>query len=46
MHLNLPGPLAAFYVAAAGILGLIFGSFATAVAYRLPREESIASGRS
>jgi leader peptidase (prepilin peptidase)/N-methyltransferase len=30
----------------AGILGLIFGSFATAVAYRVPRRESIASGRS
>ncbi|MDP9067070.1 MAG: prepilin peptidase [Actinomycetota bacterium] len=44
--MTLPGPLAAFYVAAAGVLGLIFGSFATAVAYRLPRQESIASGRS
>ena len=30
----------------AGILGLIFGSFATAVAYRVPRRESIVTGRS
>ena len=30
----------------AAILGLIFGSFATVVAYRLPRRESIVSGRS
>lgn len=35
-----------FFVIAAGVLGLIFGSFATAVAYRLPRDESISSGRS
>lgn len=44
--MDLPAPLAVFYVAAAGVLGLIFGSFATAVAYRLPRDESIAHGRS
>jgi leader peptidase (prepilin peptidase)/N-methyltransferase len=30
----------------AGILGLIFGSFATAVAYRVPRNESVVTGRS
>jgi leader peptidase (prepilin peptidase)/N-methyltransferase len=30
----------------AGILGLIFGSFATVVAYRVPRRESIVTGRS
>lgn len=30
----------------AGILGLIFGSFATAVAYRVPRRESVVTGRS
>lgn len=38
--------LEGFYVAAAAVLGLIFGSFATAVAYRLPRNESISRGRS
>jgi leader peptidase (prepilin peptidase) / N-methyltransferase len=30
----------------AGVLGLIFGSFATVVAYRVPRRDSIVSGRS
>lgn len=40
------GPFLTFFVAAAGVLGLIFGSFATAVAYRLPRDESISTGRS
>lgn len=40
------GALGAFYLIASGILGLIFGSFATALAYRLPRDESIATGRS
>ena len=40
------GPFWIFYLTAAGILGLIFGSFATAVAYRLPRDESISTGRS
>lgn len=30
----------------AGILGLIFGSFATVVAYRVPRRESVVTGRS
>jgi leader peptidase (prepilin peptidase)/N-methyltransferase len=30
----------------AGILGLIFGSFATAVAHRVPRNESVVTGRS
>lgn len=29
-----------------GIFGLVFGSFATVVAYRVPRKETIASGRS
>ena len=38
--------LEVFYVAAAAVLGLIFGSFATAVAYRLPRNESVSRGRS
>lgn len=33
-------------VAAAGILGLIFGSFGTVVAYRVPQGESIVAGRS
>jgi leader peptidase (prepilin peptidase) / N-methyltransferase len=33
-------------IALAAILGLIFGSFATVVAYRLPKDESFASGRS
>ena len=33
-------------VAAAGILGLIFGSFGTVVAYRVPKGESIVGGRS
>lgn len=30
----------------AGLLGLIFGSFATVVAYRVPRRETVVSGRS
>jgi leader peptidase (prepilin peptidase) / N-methyltransferase len=30
----------------AGVLGLIFGSFGTVVAYRVPKRESIVSGRS
>lgn len=30
----------------AGLLGLIFGSFATAASYRIPRRESIVTGRS
>jgi leader peptidase (prepilin peptidase)/N-methyltransferase len=34
------------FVTLAGILGLIFGSFATATAYRIPRRESISKGRS
>jgi leader peptidase (prepilin peptidase)/N-methyltransferase len=33
-------------IAAATILGLIFGSFATVVAYRVPKGDSIVSGRS
>ena len=33
-------------VAFAAILGLIFGSFATAAAYRIPRRESFLTGRS
>ena len=36
----------AFFVGAAFVLGLIFGSFGTVVAYRVPRGESIVSGRS
>jgi leader peptidase (prepilin peptidase)/N-methyltransferase len=41
------GVMRTFFLAAAGVLGLIFGSFATATAYRVPREgESIATGRS
>ncbi len=40
------GPFFTFFVIAATVLGLIFGSFATAVAYRVPRQESISSGRS
>ncbi|HET7482893.1 MAG TPA: prepilin peptidase [Actinomycetota bacterium] len=35
-----------YFVVLAAVLGLIFGSFATAVAYRVPRHESIVSGRS
>ena len=34
------------YVIAAGLLGLIFGSFATVAAHRIPRRESIVTGRS
>jgi leader peptidase (prepilin peptidase) / N-methyltransferase len=30
----------------AGVLGLIFGSFATVVAYRVPKRESVVTGRS
>ena len=33
-------------VAAAAVLGLIFGSFGTVVAYRLPKRESVVAGRS
>lgn len=41
------GVMRTFFLGAAGVLGLIFGSFATATAYRVPREgESIATGRS
>src|SRR5687768_15573196 len=40
------GVMRVFYVVSAGVLGLIFGSFATALAYRLPRGESISTGRS
>ena len=36
----------AYLVVVAGLLGLIFGSFATVVAYRVPRGESIVTGRS
>jgi len=35
-----------YWIVVAGFLGLIFGSFATVVAYRLPRNESIVTGRS
>ena len=35
-----------FLVVFSALLGLIFGSFATVVAYRVPRRESVVSGRS
>ena len=38
--------MTAFLVAFTGILGLIFGSFGTVVAWRVPRRESIVTGRS
>ena len=38
--------LDAYAVIVAAGFGLIFGSFATAVAYRVPRRESISTGRS
>ena len=44
--LYVDGVMRTFFLVASGILGLIFGSFATALAYRLPRDESISSGRS
>ena len=40
------GVMRTFFLVASGILGLILGSFATALAYRLPRDESISAGRS
>ena len=40
------GVMRTFFLVASGILGLIFGSFATALAYRLPRDGSISTGRS
>lgn len=41
------GVMRTFFLVSAGVLGSIFGSFATAVAYRVPRPgESIATGRS
>ncbi len=36
----------AFLIGSAVVLGLILGSFATVVAYRVPRRESIVTGRS
>jgi leader peptidase (prepilin peptidase)/N-methyltransferase len=36
----------AYWITVAGIAGLIFGSFATVVAYRVPRRETIVTGRS
>lgn len=36
----------AYWIVVAGCLGLIFGSFATVVAYRVPRGSSIVTGRS
>ena len=36
----------AYWIVVAGCLGLIFGSFATVVAYRIPRDSSIVTGRS
>lgn len=40
------GVMRTFFLFASGILGLILGSFATALAYRLPRGQSVATGRS
>ena len=40
------GPEEAILIAAAAILGLIFGSFAAATAYRIPRHEPVSKGRS
>jgi leader peptidase (prepilin peptidase)/N-methyltransferase len=40
------GVASPFLIAAAGGLGLVFGSFATVVAHRVPRRESIVFGRS
>ena len=40
------GAMRIFFLMAAGVLGLIFGSFATALAHRLPRGESVSTGRS
>jgi prepilin signal peptidase PulO-like enzyme (type II secretory pathway) len=36
----------ALLIAFAVLLGLMFGSFATAAAYRIPRRESFVTGRS
>lgn len=36
----------ASWIASAAIMGLVFGSFASVVAHRLPRSESIVAGRS
>jgi leader peptidase (prepilin peptidase)/N-methyltransferase len=36
----------ALLIGFAGVVGLIFGSFATVAAYRIPRRESIVTGRS
>jgi leader peptidase (prepilin peptidase)/N-methyltransferase len=36
----------AYWTVVAGLAGLIFGSFGTVVAYRVPRKESIVTGRS
>ncbi len=44
--LDAGGVLTTFYAIVFGILGLIFGSFATAVAYRVPRDEPVSRGRS
>ena len=44
IQLQAPLPLSALPIVA--ILGLIFGSFITALSYRLPRGQSIAKGRS
>ena len=38
--------MTAFVVTLTGILGLIFGSFGTVAAWRIPRHESIVAGRS
>ena len=35
-----------YWIVVAGLCGLIFGSFATVVAYRVPRKESVVTGRS
>lgn len=39
----LPQPV---WMAVAAVLGLVFGSFVTALSYRVPRGQSVASGRS
>jgi prepilin signal peptidase PulO-like enzyme (type II secretory pathway) len=44
--ISLPAPAPFILLPAAVVLGLIFGSFVTALSYRLPRGQSIATGRS
>jgi prepilin signal peptidase PulO-like enzyme (type II secretory pathway) len=40
------GPEEVVLIVEAAVLGLVFGSFATAAAYRIPRRESLSKGRS